>query len=128
VWQPGFRVRYAMAYEYADGTVVRSRWWGSSDGEGYEGAAYAMPILNIPRDPTGQVVARQMIRQFHGLPERVVARIADPSVTMWGDADHGVTDMPPPSPPTVKLLVGELAGRGQPGVAARLPGALRGGL
>jgi hypothetical protein len=128
VWQPGFRVRYAVAYEYADGTVVRSRWWGSPNGDGYEGSGYAMPVVYIPRDPTGQVVARQMIRQFHGLPERVVARIADPSATMWGDSDHGVADMPPPSPPTVNCWSANLPVAGSPVWQPRLPGSLRGRL
>ena len=30
-WRPGFRVRYAVAFEYADGTVTRSDWWRTAE-------------------------------------------------------------------------------------------------
>jgi hypothetical protein len=74
--------------------------------------AYAMPVVNIPCDPTGQVVARHMIRQFDGQPERVVARVSDPGATMWGDSDSGIADMPPPAAAQRQCLAREPAGRG----------------
>jgi hypothetical protein len=99
LWQPGFRVRYAVAFEYADGTLVRSGWWHTQepqDDAGYTTSAYALPVLHLPRDPTGTVVARHILRQFRGLPERMVARIANNTELGWSDADNGASDVAPP--------------------------------
>ena len=99
LWQPGFRVRYAVAFEYADGTLVRSGWWHTEepqDDAGYTTGAYALPVLHLPRDPSGTVVARHILRQFRGLPERMVARIANNTELGWSDADNGASDVAPP--------------------------------
>ncbi|MCB9706937.1 MAG: hypothetical protein H6711_34145 [Myxococcales bacterium] len=117
LWQPGFRVRYAIAFEYADGSVVRGAWWRTpepQDAEGYTTASYAMPVLNIPAEPTGQAVARHMIRQVAGRPERTLARIANNTDAMWHDTDLGVADMPPPPAPTGNVWSANLPVAGSP--------------
>ena len=123
-WQPGFRVRYSVAFEYADGTVARSDWWRTTepqDGEGYVTSGYAMPVLNIPADPHGHVVARRVIRQFLGRPERVIGRIANNTEPTWADTDAGFADMPPR--PGLNVWAAHLPVAGsplwQPGFAVR---------
>ncbi len=73
-----------------------------------------MPVLHLPRDPTGTVVARHILRQFRGLPERMVARIANNTELGWSDADAGIADMPPPPPPTVNVWAANLPLTGSP--------------
>jgi hypothetical protein len=117
VWQPNFRVRYALAFEYADGTVVRSDWWRTAepqDGEGYVASNYAMPLLSVAVDRSGQVVARRLIRQFLGQRERVVARLANNGESSWCDRDVGLADLPPPPPPTVNCWSRNLPIAGSP--------------
>jgi hypothetical protein len=94
VWQQGFGVRYAVEFEYADGTVVRGGWWRAErqEPDGYSFHDYAMPQMNIPCDPTGEAVARRVVRQFRGWRERVVARIANNSDALWTDTDIGLND------------------------------------
>lgn len=105
VWQPDFEVRYAVAYEFADGSIHRSDWWAAagggrcSDVEGYLSSAYGCPILRaISCDPTGQAVARRIYRQFRGRPERMIHRIDNNTDTEWIDRDLGVDE---PSPATL---------------------------
>jgi hypothetical protein len=123
--EPGSGVRYAVEFEYPDGTVGRSGWW--SEGVYYE-STFALPHMNIPRDPTDQIVARRVIREFRDLPERVIARIANNTDSALLDTDLGVADMPPPPASERHFLVGDPAGREQPGVATRSRGPLRGGI
>jgi hypothetical protein len=116
-WQPGFRVRYAVAFEYADGTVVRSGWWRTAepqDGEGYVASDYAMPLLSVAVDRSGQVVARRVIRQFLGQRERVIARLTNNGESSWCDRDVGVADLPPPPAPTVNCWSRNLPIAGSP--------------
>lgn len=103
VWQPGFRVRYAIAYEYADGSIHRSGWWsppgGGADADGYLTSDYACAILSqLPCDPTGRAVARRIFRQFHGRLERMIHRIPNNSETQWVDGDLGSEELPLPPP------------------------------
>src|SRR5262249_54983305 len=99
VWKPGCQVRYAMAYEFADGSIHRSGWGNPTDGgtsageSGYLSPGYGCAVLkNISVDPTGQAVARRIYRQFRGRPERMIHRIPNNTDTTYTDADKGIRD------------------------------------
>jgi hypothetical protein len=128
-WIPPYGVRYAVEFEYGDGTLVRSAWWRAvrQDGEGYGSHDYALPLMGIPCDPSGQIVARRIVRQFRGLPERMIARIANNTDATWTDSDRGTADMPPP-PTTIHRWSALLPLASSPVWQPRVRRALRGGL
>ncbi|MCA9637625.1 MAG: hypothetical protein KC420_16480, partial [Myxococcales bacterium] len=103
LWSNGNPVRYAIAFEYADGTLLRSGWWSAIgwaavDAEGYvKMFDVSCPMLsNISRDPTGKAVARRVYRQARGGPEVMVARIGNNIDTTWTEPVHACYKPPPP--------------------------------
>jgi hypothetical protein len=94
-WVNGYGVRYAVAYEFKDGSEYRGAWWAPTTGgrapdkDGYNGDnSYALANLkNISCDPTNKAVARHIYRQFRNQPERMVGRILGNTATTWTDED-----------------------------------------
>jgi hypothetical protein len=104
-WNPGYKVRYAVAFYGPQGTRL-GPWWqpthwpGAGPGGYYAGSPWACPQLtNISVDLLGKATGRIIYRQFQGSDPEAAAVIANNVDTTFQDMADTPGFGPPASAP-----------------------------